>query len=167
MKEKLNCVKTDSSLFILHSSFCESLAFVPPNISFDRAKDHVSPPQTSPFTRRNMVFRAAKPYLLQIQILQTARLQMKNRVTICHSTTYEKPQKNALFSTGKLFVRSDGLNLGSKFEYFLTILRPAEFAIRKHRNGAVVMSTSKRTIKNCLPLNWANKKPELSQALAY
>jgi hypothetical protein len=46
MKEKLNCVKTDSSLFILHSSFCESLAFVPPNISFDRAKDHVSPPQT-------------------------------------------------------------------------------------------------------------------------
>jgi hypothetical protein len=46
MKEKLNCVKTDSSLFILHSSFCESIAFAPPNISFDRAKDHVSPPQT-------------------------------------------------------------------------------------------------------------------------
>ena len=84
-----------------------------------------------------------------------------------------KTSKNALFSTGKLFVRSDGLNLGSKFEYYLTILRPAEFAIRKHRNGAVVMPTSKRTIKNCLPLNWrhgrqqANKKPELSQALAY
>ena len=69
MKEKLNCVKTTSSLFIHHSSFRESLAFTAPNISFDRAKDHVSSPQTSPFTRRNMVFRAAKPYLSQIQIL--------------------------------------------------------------------------------------------------
>ena len=46
MKEKLNYVKDDSSLFILYSSFCESLACAPPNISFDRAKDHVSPPQT-------------------------------------------------------------------------------------------------------------------------
>ena len=27
-----------------------------------------------------------------------------------------KTSKNALFSTGKLFVRSDGLNLGLKFE---------------------------------------------------
>ena len=69
MKEKLNCVKTTSSLFIHHSSFRESLAFTAPNISFDRAKGHVSSPQTSPFTRRNMVFRAAKPYLSQIQIL--------------------------------------------------------------------------------------------------
>jgi hypothetical protein len=46
MKEKLKTVKVDSSLFILYSSFCESLAFAPPNISFDRAKDHVSSPQT-------------------------------------------------------------------------------------------------------------------------
>ena len=46
MKEKLNCVKTDSSLFILHSSFCESLAFAPPNISFDRPKHHVSSHET-------------------------------------------------------------------------------------------------------------------------
>ena len=45
---------------------------------------------------------------------------MNNRVTICHSTTYEKNSKNALFSTGKLFVRSDGLNLGSKFEFSMT-----------------------------------------------
>ena len=79
----------------------------------------------------------------------------------------------AFFRPEDPFVRADALNLGSKFEYYLTILRPAEFAIRKHRDGAVVMSTSKRTIKNCLPLNWrhgrqqANKKPELSQALAY
>ena len=69
MKEKLNCVKTTSSLFIHHSSFRESLAFTAPNISFDRAKGHVLPHQTLPFTRRNMVFRAAKPYLSQIQIL--------------------------------------------------------------------------------------------------
>ena len=46
MKEKLKSVKTDSSLFIPHSSFCESLAFAPRNISFHRAKDHVSSPQT-------------------------------------------------------------------------------------------------------------------------
>ena len=45
-KEKLNYVKGDSSFFILHSSFCESIAFAPPNISFDRAKGHVSPLQT-------------------------------------------------------------------------------------------------------------------------
>ena len=69
MKEKLNCVKTTSSLFIHHSSFRESLAFTAPNISFDRTKGHVSPHQTLPFTRRNMVFRAAKPYLWQIHYL--------------------------------------------------------------------------------------------------
>jgi hypothetical protein len=46
MKEKLKSVKTASSLFILHSSFSESLAFAPRNISFHRPKDHVSPPQT-------------------------------------------------------------------------------------------------------------------------
>ena len=46
MKEKLKTVKVDSSLFILYSSFCESLAFAPPNISFDRAKDHVSSHET-------------------------------------------------------------------------------------------------------------------------
>ena len=69
MKEKLKTVKVDSSLFILHSSFCENLALAPRKLSFDRAKDHVSSHQTSPFTRRNMVFRAAKPYLSQIRIL--------------------------------------------------------------------------------------------------
>ena len=69
MKEKLNCVKTTSSLFIHHSSFSHRLGFIVPNISFDRAKGHVSSAQTSPFTRRNMVFRAAKPYLWQIHYL--------------------------------------------------------------------------------------------------
>jgi len=46
MKEKLKSVKTGFSLFIHHSSFCESLAFAPPNLSFDRAKGYVSSPQT-------------------------------------------------------------------------------------------------------------------------
>ena len=32
MKEKLKSVKVDSSLFILHSSFCESLALAPRNL---------------------------------------------------------------------------------------------------------------------------------------
>ena len=45
-KEKLKTVKDDSSLFILHSSFCESIAFTLQNLRVDRAKDHVSPPQT-------------------------------------------------------------------------------------------------------------------------
>ena len=46
MKEKLKSVKVDSSLFILHSSFFESYAFALPNLRVDRAKDHVSSPQT-------------------------------------------------------------------------------------------------------------------------
>ncbi len=93
---------------------------------------------------------------------------MNNRATICHSTTYEKPQKMRYFRPENFSFVLMALIWGQNSN-----LRPAEFAIRKHRDGAVVMSTSKRTIKNCLPLNWrhgrlqANKKPELSQALAY
>ena len=41
MKEMLNCVKHDSSFFILHSSFCESIAFAARKVSFDRAKGYV------------------------------------------------------------------------------------------------------------------------------
>jgi hypothetical protein len=46
MKEKLKCVKTIFSLFILHSSFCESLGFSPPYLTFDRAKAYVSSHET-------------------------------------------------------------------------------------------------------------------------
>ena len=46
MKEKLKSVKVDSSLFILHSSFCESIAFTLRKLSFDRAKGHVSCDET-------------------------------------------------------------------------------------------------------------------------
>ena len=42
MKEKLKSVKTDSSLFIHHSSFSHRLGFALRKVSFDRAKDHVS-----------------------------------------------------------------------------------------------------------------------------
>jgi hypothetical protein len=41
MKEKLKSVKVDSSFFILHSSFCESIALALRNLSFDRAKGYV------------------------------------------------------------------------------------------------------------------------------
>ena len=33
---------------------------------------------------------------------------------------FTKNLKNALFSTENVFVQEDGLNLGSKFEYYLT-----------------------------------------------
>ncbi len=39
--------------------------------------------------------------------------QSRNNLSI---NTLQKTSKIALFSTGKLFVRSDGLNLGLKFE---------------------------------------------------
>ena len=69
MKEKLKSVKTGGSLFILHSSFCESLGFSLPHLTFDRAKAYVSSPQTYPFARRKGIFRTPKAYLLQILIL--------------------------------------------------------------------------------------------------
>ena len=50
---------------------------------------------------------------------------MNIRVTICHSIHYEKHQKMAFFRPGAPFVRADGLNLGSKFEYFLTKVEDA------------------------------------------
>ena len=46
VKEMLKTVKVDSSFFILHSSFCESIAFAARKVSFDRAKGYVSSPQT-------------------------------------------------------------------------------------------------------------------------
>jgi len=69
MKEKLNCVKVDSSLFILHSSFYESIAFTPRKLSFDRPKDHVSSSQTYRLARLNDTFGAAKRYLWQIRFM--------------------------------------------------------------------------------------------------
>jgi len=54
MKEKLKSVKVDSSFFILHSSFCESLALALRNLSFDRAKGYVWSHETWPFTRWNL-----------------------------------------------------------------------------------------------------------------
>ena len=44
-----------------------------------------------------MVFGTTKPYLWQIRILYTARLQFKIRVTIYQPILYEKPQKSPFF----------------------------------------------------------------------
>ena len=112
MKEKLKNVKVDSSFFTLHSSFCESSALAPRKVSFDCAKDHVSSPQTSPFTQRNMVFRTAKPKLSQIRILQTARLQKQIRVIIYQSTLYEKHQKSPSFRPKIFLFEKKGLIWG-------------------------------------------------------
>ena len=86
MKEKLKSVKTASSLFILHSSFSESLALAPRNISFHRHR-------------------------------QITVINLRNHLLI---TTLRKTSKIALFSTKEQFVQEDALNLGSKFEYYLT-----------------------------------------------
>ena len=99
--------KIDSSLFILHSSFCESLAFALPNLRVDRPKGYVSCDETWSFVQRNLTFRATKPKLSQICILQTARLQVNIRITICQSTPYKSPRKlhsfrPKLFSFGKM-----------------------------------------------------------------
>jgi len=69
MKEKLKTVKTKNYFLLPNSYFRHRLCLAMPNISFDRLKDHVSSPQTSPFTRRNDTFGAAKRYLWQIPLL--------------------------------------------------------------------------------------------------
>jgi hypothetical protein len=46
VKEKLKSVKTASSLFILHSSFCERPAFAARKVSFDCTKGYVSSHET-------------------------------------------------------------------------------------------------------------------------
>ena len=65
MKEMLNCVKLNSSLIILHSSFYHRLGFSLPYLTFDRAKGYVSSPQTYPLARLNDTFSAPKRYLWQ------------------------------------------------------------------------------------------------------
>ena len=64
---------------------------------------------------------------------------MNNRVTICHSTTYEKPQKSRYFRPSDPFVISTPHFLGSKFEVFLTKSRSAEFENRVCRAWAFEM----------------------------
>ena len=40
--------------------------------------------------------------------------------TNCQPTCYDKPQKMRSFRPRETFVRKDALNLGAKFEYYLT-----------------------------------------------
>jgi hypothetical protein len=69
MKEKLKSVKTKHHFLLPNSSFRHRLGFAVRKIRVDRAKDHVSCDETWSFTRRNLTFRAPKPYLSQFRIL--------------------------------------------------------------------------------------------------
>ena len=102
-------VKIKNYFLLPNSSFRHRLGLTAPNLRVDRPKGYVSCGETSPFARRNLTFRATKPKLLQICILQTARLQINIRVTTCHSTPYKIPQKlhsfrSKLFSFGKMAI---------------------------------------------------------------
>ncbi len=44
------------------------------------------------------------------------------------------------------FVRADGLNLGSKFEYYLTNFRSPEFEIRVYQAWVFVMPNIRMTL---------------------
>ena len=59
---------------------------------------------------------------------------MNIRVTICQSTLYKKPQKSPFFRPSDPFVRADALNLGSKFEYYLTNSRHSFYPISEYGN---------------------------------
>ena len=144
MKEKLNCVKTGFSLFILHSSFSHRLGFSPSYLTFDCAKGYVSSPETWSFTRRKVSFRTLKPKLSQIWILYTVRLQFKIHVTICQTTLYEKRQKTTFFQPSDPFIRAEALNLGPKFEYYLTKVCSAGFVILVYRARVLVMPNNRR-----------------------
>ena len=50
----------------------------------------------------------------------------------------------AFFRPGDPFVRADALNLGPKFEYYLTNFRSPEFEIRVCRARAFVMPNNRR-----------------------
>jgi hypothetical protein len=69
MKEKLKSVKTKNYFLLPNSSFRHCLSFAMRKISVDRAKHHVSSPQTYPLARRNDTFGTAKRYLWQIRFL--------------------------------------------------------------------------------------------------
>ena len=69
MKEKLKSVKTKKYFLLSNSYFRHRLAFAVRKLRVDRTQGYVSPSQTSPFARRNMVFRTMKPKLSQIRIL--------------------------------------------------------------------------------------------------
>ncbi len=45
-KEKLKCIKSGFSLFILYSSFCERPTFTARKVRFDRPKGYVSSHET-------------------------------------------------------------------------------------------------------------------------
>jgi hypothetical protein len=86
-------IKIKNYFLLPDSSFRHRLTFTPRKVSFDRPKGYVSCDETWSFARRNLTFRATKPNLSQICILQTARLQINILVTTCQSTPYKSLQK--------------------------------------------------------------------------
>ena len=77
--------------------------------------------------RRNMVFHTAKHNLWRSETLPLANSYFVNRPFTdkypCNHlsiNTLQKTSKIAVFSTKNTSVQKDGLNLGSKFEYYLT-----------------------------------------------
>ena len=115
-----------SSFFILHFAKNqllqrETLALTAPKTMFHRLKHNLSHDETRSFAQRNLTFGKfifCKPPVYRWRI----------RVTNCHSTLCEKTQKMAFFRPSDSFVRADALNLGSKFEYYLTNSHYAECA---------------------------------------
>ena len=111
-------------------NFCKNLFFthhssslILRKIRFRIAKGKLWPRQRLCFIASNMVFHTTKHGLSRYETLPLANLdfvnctftdkQSHNNLSV---NTLRKTSKIALFSTGKLFVRSDGLNLGLKFE---------------------------------------------------
>ena len=67
-----------------------------------------------------MVFCAMKPKLSQIRFFVHRPFTNKNPCNKLSVNVLRKTAKIALFSNKNLFIRKEGLNLGLKFEVFLT-----------------------------------------------
>ena len=105
-------------LFTLHPSF-----FILRKTSFHSAKGKLWLRQSLCLVAWNMVFHTMKPYLSCNETLPLANSFFVNRqVTDKQSRNHlpvnalRETSKIALFSTKNVFVQTDGLYLGSKFE---------------------------------------------------
>ena len=118
--------KCKTWFFTLHSSF-----LILRKHSFHTAKGKLWPRQRPCFTASNMTFHTTKHGLSRNETLPLANLdfvnctftdkQSRNNLSV---NTLQKPSKIALFSPKEQFVQEDALNLGSKFEVYLTKSTP-------------------------------------------
>ena len=137
-----------SWFFTLHPSF-----FILWKLSFRTAKHKLWPPQRPCFTVSNISFGTTKRYLWRSETIPLANSSFVNRpITIQYSYNHlsvnalRKASKIALFSPKEQFVQKDALNLGPKFEYYLTKFRSPEFEIRVCRAWVFVMPNIRRTL---------------------